>query len=187
MELACNEVIFGGDINLDLFDILNQSISRYINTLDAINFQQIILSPTSVTKTSSTPLGHNVVTISEKNCICGTKNVLNISLHYLVYCKLGNTIRTKYYNRIRLRNFKDIDRDLLNYFLTVTSFVSLIFLQTVDEKVQYFNNALLNIFDTVASEKNIKMKSKKPGWLTVTIKIMIKLKYKAFVKAKTNK
>ena len=55
-------------------------------------------------------------------------------------------------------------------------------MQQINAKVNYFNTLLIGLFDTVAPEKNIKIKKHKPPWYTDNIKIITSLRDKALSK-----
>lgn len=178
-EFICHEIICGGDINVNLADPLNHSTAAFIDCLEAFNLNQIISSPTRITKTTNTLLDVILIPAEEKNYLHGTKDVANISDHSLVYCALNKNI-TYNKKKVKVRNLKYIDKELLNDFLNSAPFESLIYLPNVHEKVNYLNEILLNIFDILAPVREIQIKSKKPPWLTDTIKLMVRLKARAF-------
>jgi hypothetical protein len=53
----------------------------------------------------------------------------------------------------------------------------------VDDKVESFNNIIINMLDTYTSVKCVRMHSSDKEWMTPYIKTQIKARQKAFTKA----
>lgn len=58
------------------------------------------------------------------------------------------------------------------------------YIKNIDDKLSYFNNLILMIFHILTPLKTVKNKKYKPPWLTDIIKLMIKMRDKAFKKYK---
>nr|CAH7727233.1 unnamed protein product [Callosobruchus chinensis] len=180
------EIIFGGDLNVNLLDEFKGEVTLFNNCVDAFELKQIIQEPTRIGNCTMTLLDIIVVPDVDIILSCGTKDTSFISDHSLVYCVLQTPIVSRS-RKIHVRNLKNIDRDLLSDFLTLSPLDNLVFLPSVEAKVAYLNQIIIDNFDILAPVKCIDTKRKKPPWLTCTIKCMIHLKKKAFNKLKRNK
>lgn len=176
------EVVCGGDINIDLLDSTGSNANNFLDIIDALNLKQIITEPTRY----SALLDIIIVSKQEENLEQGNKVVSHISDHELVYCKFKNK-NSRSEDKIKCRNFKNIDRDLLSEFLELAQFENIIYLQNINQKVNHLNEILLNIFDVLAPMKEFQIRNKKPGWLTGTIRTMMGIKDRAYKRYKHNK
>lgn len=183
----CDNIICGGDININLLDLENDKTILFSESIDLFNFKQVISAPTRVTASSST-LIDVILILSEHNVqSCGTKSVDNISDHLLVFCSLKNCGIKQDSKIIKTRNFKRVDLDLLEELLRITPFHNILYLENVNEKIDYFNTLILNIFDTLAPVKNIVIRRYRPPWLTDNIQLLMKLRDSALAKFKKTK
>lgn len=183
----CNEVICGGDINIDMLDLSNRKTLLFTECFESFNFKQVINNPTRVTNSSSTLLDIILISNDLNYEKCGVKNVPNVSDHYLVFCTLKDKKTLPEETFIKFRNFKRIDLELLNNLLRLTPFDDIIDMQNINAKVDYFNSLLIGLFDAVAPEKSIKIKKQKQPWFTDTIKLMITIRDKALKKYEKTK
>ena len=184
-EFQSLEIICGGDINLNLLNITDQHTNTFYDYIESLNMQQLIKEPTRIANNSSSLLDIILVSNGDFSVDSGIKDS-EISDHFLTYCCVSETNK-KQAETLKLRNFKNIDRDLLNDFLTMTPFENIIYLDTVNDKTVALNDFLLNIFDVLAPLVEIKIYNYKPPWITYTIKRMIRLKNKAYSKYMKNK
>ena len=163
-----HQVVCGGDINLNILDISNQHTNLFHDYIESLCLQQIINEPTRVTKTSCTLLDIILIPCEVTNFDSGVQDV-GIPDHFLTYFTLENA-KTGNNEIFKCRNLKNIDRE------------NIIYLENINDKVTFLNDCIINIFDTLAPSFEIKVKNKRPPWLTFTIKNMIKLKDKAYKK-----
>lgn len=178
VTVACDEVICCGDTNINFLDLNNRKTSLFMDCIDSFNLKQVINSPTRVTGTSSTLI--DIILISNGlDCNCGTQALPHISDHYLIYCTLSipKLKSEPYYQEIR--NLKFIDTNHLNELLSITPFENIFNIEDINDKVDYFNNLMITLYDTIAPLKKIKIKRRNPPWLTANVKFMIKLRNNA--------
>nr|CAH7738136.1 unnamed protein product [Callosobruchus chinensis] len=181
------EIICGGDLNINLLNEPSNDAALFNNCIEAFDLKQVIHEPTRIGKTAITLLDVILVPESEFVLSCGTKDTSFMSDHLLVYCVLKITTDVNYSEKKYVRNLKNIDRDLLNEFLSLSPLQNLIYLPDVQQKVTYLNKILLDIFDILAPVRPVNFSNKKPPWMTYTVKSMIKLKQNAFNRFKRNK
>lgn len=182
----CSEVICGGDANIDMLDFEGLKTVHFNRSLESFNLQQIINTPTRLTKSTSTLLDVIILSRNE-NCIVGTENVNNISDHLLVFCQYGVDKVRKTCDSYRGRNLRHVDGDHLLGLLRATPFEIILHINNINNKVACFTSLILNLFDVVAPIREIKRNKINPPWLTNTIKKMISLKNKASNKYKKTK
>lgn len=182
---TCSEIICGGDINLDLLN-LNQNTSGFQKMLECFNLKQIINTPTRMTKSTSTLLDVIIVP-NDGNCVFGTENVFNISDHSLVFCQYHFNQARITRPSIKIRNLKSLNKNHLNELLEIAPFHDILHIGDINFKVTYFTKLILELFDLVAPIKQIRKKNFNPPWFTDTIKKMVCLKDKAFNRYKKTK
>lgn len=186
-SMECEKIVCGGDFNLNLLDLSNRSAQDFVSCIETYNLQQIINTPTRVTATTNSLIDLILIHKDEKYYNCSTKNVPHVTDHMLVSCSFDTKIITENDKYLTVRNLKRIDRDILVTFLENTPFENIVNIRDINDKVLYFNTLLINIFDTLAPVKVIKVKRQKPVWLTDTINTMIDLRDRAFQRYKRTK
>ncbi|VEN38354.1 unnamed protein product [Callosobruchus maculatus] len=182
--LNSNDIICGGDINIDFMDCQNKHVQAFCDCLEMFNLTQIVDSPTRITKTSSSLID---VIVVPKDINVSTKGAVDIgcvSDHLLVYCGLDLKCAVPDVKHSRFRNFKRIDKNLLQDLLLLSPFQDIFYIPSINEKVSYFNSIIINIFDTVAPLREMKHMNFKPPWLTDNVRLLMSLRDKAFSKFK---
>ncbi|KAJ8977147.1 hypothetical protein NQ317_016814 [Molorchus minor] len=111
--------------------------------------------------------------------ICGTKDILNVSDHHLVYCIFKNWENKTEEKLVKFRNLKRIDHELLRDLLLLTPFQDIYQMNDINHKIEYFNRLLTELFDTTAPEKDIRVRTSKQPWYTDNVKLIISLRDKA--------
>ena len=147
IELAnfSGKILIMGDLNMNWHEKCH-NILLLKTLMKQFNLVQVIRESTHVTKTSSTCLDHvysNDVSINFKSGIF----TLTSSDHSGVFI-----IRKKYCQKvpskiISTRNFSNIDWDKVRSELKEVNWSDLEKLETADEKLEFFENELLNILN----------------------------------------
>lgn len=150
--ISCDELIFGGDLNVNFLDVENKSTQDLISLADTFNLLQVISDPTRVTLKTCSLLDVIFVPNSYTNFRSNTKEVSHISDHLLVFCILNrqDVVSQK---TICLRNYKRLDTNLLGDILSVTPFNDILYMRDINDKVTCLNGMILLIFDTLAPIK----------------------------------
>lgn len=180
----CDCILFGGDINVDFSNILNNGYKVISKFLNKYGLHQLINTPTRVTMDSSSLL--DVIVTSHQDFV-KCHDVLrmdDISDHRLVNCtlKICKNRPVTYF-----KTYRDYSHFVFNVFLNDLFTVNWDYIYTltdVDSMINFFNSNLINVFNTHAPVKTSRFtKSLKP-WITDNIKLMIKLRKKALAKYK---
>ena len=185
-SMECDRVVCGGDFNLNLLDLNNKSVQDFLFCIDTFNLQQIIDTPTRITAKTNSLIDLILISKDEKKVEVTTINLPQISDHLLVGCCIETKV-VEHNVYSTFRNLKRIDRELLKQFLENAPFENIVNIVNINEKVNYLNTILINIFDVLSPLKTVKIKKQKPAWLTDTVQTMIKIRDKAFQKYKKTK
>nr|CAI5838393.1 unnamed protein product [Callosobruchus analis] len=174
--------VCGGDVNINLLDITSSKQNQFCEIYESFSLKQLINKPTRITSSSATLLDIILVNDNDSSDVLSADvtDVHNIADHALVHCKLKCSKTYPERNERRLRNFKRIDNATLDHILSLTPFQHIFWIESIDHKIKYINQLLLNIFDTAAPKRVIKFERSKPPLFTDTIKTLIRKRDKAF-------
>lgn len=162
-----------GDININMLDVL-QNDSRKLNSLFvSLNLTQLIVDPTRVTETSATLL--DIILVSTPLLIRDS-GVINseISDHDMVYCRSEFSHRpnsTSY----TYRDFSSFNNDSFLRDLCTIPF-NAIFNMNLNEKINFFNAAVIDLFNFHSPVKTVRLTKKRMPWITDNIKLMQRLR-----------
>lgn len=181
-------VICTGDLNIDCLGLNDNSLQKLNDLLECFDLNQIIDEPTRYSETSAKLIdviccSHN---IPIKNTHVSAASSL-FSDHCLVSCTLG---RGKYkYEPFQytFRDYKYFDHASFTNDLKNANFDQIFNFIDINDKVNCFNNLLLNLFDLYAPIKTVMIRKKKSPWLTDNIRAMMSLRDKALAKFKKSK
>lgn len=183
----CDNLICTGDFNIDLLKINSSKSIHFLNMINTFGLYQLINSPTRITKNSSTLL--DVIIVSNKKVVSesGVKELHGLSDHCLVYCKFmvestSSSVCTRTY-----REFKNFDHESFNMSLEAVQWNLILNCNSIDEKLLFFNENLLNVINTHAPIRTAKFSKPPSPWLTDTIKLMQRLRDNALVRFKRSK
>lgn len=177
-------VLFGGDFNVDMSNNNNTNTSRFVNFLHKYGLHQNISEPTRVTAHSSTLIDLLISSHSDLVTRADVIRMEDISDHSLVKCtikikKEKQKPKWRTYRDFSDFNYNNFTRDLLE-----THWDYIFSLDNVDDMIQFWNDTVLHLFNIHAPFKTIRITKKPAPWLTDNIKLMIKLKQKAYAKYK---
>lgn len=173
-----DKVVLVGDFNIDLLKTTRQS-TKLINLLATYSLIQVVSQPTRITATSQTLL--DVICLSEdiEHEPCKEVDLLNMTDHLLVECRLAIRTTPKKPNITVYRDFShfiaaDFARDAMRM-----DWNRVLDLADVDEKVDFFNSAISSLFDFYAPLKSKTIKKQRHPYITFAITKLIQLKKKA--------
>lgn len=182
-----NCVLFGGDLNVDFSNNLNNGYNIASRFLTKYGLYQVINSATRVTDNSQSLL--DIIVTSSRD-IVKTSDVIrmdNISDHCLVNCTLKiNKTRPK----ISFRTYRDFSEFNFDYFINDLFTIDWDYLYTltdVNTMVNFFNKNVTAVFNIHAPVKTSRFTKSLNPWITDNIKLMIKLRKKALSKYKKAK
>lgn len=179
-------IIFGGDLNID-FSKANDKYcdaARLNNLLNKYNLHQVISEPTRVTDSTSKII--DLIVTSDLNLIANTNviNMENISDHSLVSCalKLKKEKQSPIFRAYR--DFHNFNYELFLKDLNVINWAFIYALESVDDMIEFWNSSITMLFDLHAPYKTVRITKSPAPWLTENLRLMIKIKNKAFAKYK---
>lgn len=181
-------IICTGDFNTNLFNLECSRADNLSSVCETYNLKQIINEPTRLTDTSLTLLDlifvSNEIPVVDFGVIdCG------ISDHFLVFGKIEITVSAKVGKTFKYRAFKNINLDNFQNDLVTIPWDVIYELTSIDDKVEFLANNLLELFDIHAPMKTYNIKSKRSyaPWITENIKLMQNLRENALKKYKSTK
>nr|CAI5855148.1 unnamed protein product [Callosobruchus analis] len=137
-----DEVIFMGDLNIDLLNTQSRYTAMLNNLLDSVGLSQIITESTRITLTTQTLIDLKCISNSEAVISSGITSVNAISDHELVYCTLfTNNQSTPVVHRYR--DYRNLNINYLTSELKSIPWRVLYDLDDVDEKIEFLNCGLL--------------------------------------------
>lgn len=164
-----NNIIFLGDINID-----QQNENSFDSCMSSYDFAQLINEPTRITNTSQSII--DVIYINKPEFIInsGTTNADLISDHRLIFCNMNiNTKRPKP-KLVTYRDFKNFVYDEFLRDLGKVHWDDILYLQSIEEKVQFLNNNILLLFDNHAPYTTSRVTKPYAPWLTDNVKFLMK-------------
>lgn len=181
----CERLVILGDLNINLLDI-DSSSAIYLNSvLETLGLTQIITKPTRITELTEALI--DLIIISDTSVVLNSGNIeLNISDHELVFCNLDINNKFEPYF-ITYRDFSAFNHNHFTNDLLTIPFHHIYTFAHVEQKVQYFNDCLINLFNLHAPYKTTKILKPRKPWITDNIKLLISLRDKAKLKFKKTK
>lgn len=178
-----DDVILTGDMNIDLFK-LNNPLSKCLNSY---SFTQVIGEATRITATSETLI--DPIFISDPALVLshGTLNADLVADHRLVYCTIAyDSIKVRQ-KTVTIRDFKRFNYDDFSSDLLSMRWQDVIYLPSIEDKVQYLTDLIKCLFDKHAPFRTMRVSKPKAPWLTDVLKLMMKNRDKALAKYKVTK
>lgn len=184
ISMETEQVIMMGDLNIDL--LKNNAETRYLkSTLEYMNLKQCIKEPTRITETTESLIDIIAVSKNINVHVSGTKDMLNMTDHQLVYCMLEKKTVRKEQKKIIYRDFNKIkmedfilDASIIQWNLVKEN------QQDITEKVIFINSAIVALYDFYAPVRTVYIRKAQKPYITDTIKEIIRLKNKAEQKYK---
>ncbi|KAI4455891.1 hypothetical protein MML48_8g00001084 [Holotrichia oblita] len=173
-----------GDMNIDFLDGNSQLTLKLKQCLNSLNMNQLIKEPTRVARSSATLL-YLIVTSDARIIHESIVNPSEISDHDLVYCriKLSFNNTPKF---ITYRDFSAFDYDAFLLDLQRMPF-HFMFNMSVDNKIIFFIQQILSLFDHHAPIRKVRITKCKKPWITENIKFLQNLRNRAKSRFKRTK
>ncbi|KAK9747503.1 hypothetical protein QE152_g5270 [Popillia japonica] len=177
-HLTTDEVFCLGDFNIDLLKREHPSAIFLNAFLSSIGIKQLIDCPTRLTDSSRSLL--DLILVTDDNIIVDSGVVnCHVSDHDFVFCSVTNndlqsrpTLRT-------FRSFKNISFVDFQSDLRSIHFDRMLRLNTIEDKVHFFNTSILDLFNQYAP-LIFRTFTKKPiPWLTDNLKLMMRMRDEA--------
>lgn len=176
-------IIMLGDVNINLFNLHN----RLSICTESYGFKQIINEATRITDHTATLLDPIFVTENVIINSSGTVNADLISDHHLVYCKIkvpSYNFKSKF---VTFRNFKFFDEEQFLIDLNNKPWNEIFYISDMEQKVIYFTNIILDLFDTHAPLSTVRVSKPHAPWMTDVVKRIAKERDSALRKYKQDK
>ena len=173
-----DRVICIGDFNIDLLGSGGREYTLLTSLLESVGATQVICEPTRTTDHTVKLIDH-IVTLEPALIRDSGVIPCQLSDHDAVFCNLNCTkVPPKSVYKV-FRNLSEINYDDFSYCLRQIPFNHIYFINDINDKLDFFNNNLLSLFDIFAPIKKRKLRSQSPPWLTDNLKLMISLRDKA--------
>ncbi|KAI4459473.1 cyclic nucleotide-gated cation channel subunit a [Holotrichia oblita] len=145
------------DFNVDSIDVDNKITIDFVSLIDGFGLEQIVDAPTRITFKNNTMIDLILTNNADAVVSIVTVNASEVSDHELVLCTLNvgspempDVLRTS-------RDFRNFD---YNYFCALLYSVlwrNIFDMTNINEKLDFFNETITNLFDTVASFRTFKI------------------------------
>nr|CAI5854689.1 unnamed protein product [Callosobruchus analis] len=175
-----NNIICMGDFNIDFANKGSPSMQFLSDILNDFQLSQVINNDTRVTNSTRSLIDIVMVSNNVKIPKSGTVNLSTISDHYLVYfcveC-LPLLHKPKY---IQFRDLKNLDFELLQQVASNQYWLGVVHLDDINAKVNYLYELIQTVLNICAPIKNIKISKPFYPWITPVIRLMMRLRNKAY-------
>lgn len=183
----CDVFICAGDFNINVLSFENSLADSFLEFIEIYGLHQIIREPTRLTDTSISLL--DLILINDKDIVKDTQAaaIHGFSDHCLVSCKIAVSVSRFDAFPKTYRDFKYFNYDRFNADLVNAPFCLIFDADDIDSKVSIFNEVFHALLDQHAPRKMCMIKGPRKPWVTDTIKLMQKLRDKAFSKFKSTR
>lgn len=183
----CDYVFVLTDFNVDILQTNTSQVREVLAFLAQHRLEQVVKEATRVTADSSTLLD---LVITDAPTLCKRTKVYHnpcLSDHALVisdfYIKKPKLLpRT-----ITYRPLNQIDESLFQRDLFSVPWSDILLAGDVNEMVKYFDSFITTLFNKHAHVKRFRVKEAPHPWLTDNVRLMINIRNKALVKARSTK
>lgn len=186
---TCDELFCLGDFNIDMLNI-NSAYNKFQSMLESYSLSQVVDLPTRITLTSSTIidliLTTNVDIIKEVNVISLGHQISDHELtSFQLNIELKDEIKQPIFKTIR--DFKHFNNEQFSLDLKLAPLEIMYEMTTINDKLLFLNNTLLDIFNNHAPVKNIKITKNYAPWITDNVKLLMSLRDKAKLRWRRSK
>lgn len=172
-------LLFGGDFNIDRICRSVDSTLMY-TFFCKYQLKQCIAEPTRITASAGTLIDLMFCGIPAVVADVSMLGMDKISDHRIVCCFL-KIPRRNYLPFIKMyRGFSEFDVDAFCVYLDQINLDYLYSLTNIDQMVHFVSSNILTLFDVHAQLKKVRISKSPASWMTDNLKLMIRLKRKAF-------
>ncbi|CAG4967793.1 unnamed protein product [Colias eurytheme] len=178
-------MILVGDFNINVLNEKSTSFIKLNNFLTTTNLKQHVTKPTHFTSENETLL----------DLICSDCSVSRVEVDYIsdlsnhafITCTL-NIIKEKPKPKwMSRRSLKNINLTDFNQSLTSFDWDAILLMENVDEALTTFTASILALYDIHAPKKTFRVKSEQYPWITHNMKLIMKDRDDAQIRAKLTK
>ena len=183
----CDNFVCVGDFNINVMNLDCNYVEHFLSVLGTYNLKQLINEPTRHGLSDPTLL--DIIICSNEGYIAssGVDHTLNVSDHCLVRCGLDLRV-SKFKPFFRTyRDFKNFDRELFNADLSNVPFYRIYRMHDIHEKLDFFNDLIISIFNVHAPIRTARITKKRTPWITQNLKYIMSLRNKALSKYKKHR
>ena len=157
---------------------------QYNELCSLFSLKQLIKDPTRKTSSSSTLIDHILTNSTQKISQSGVIDT-TLSDHQMVSLKdlhliCFKSLKTHAHNQIKCRSFKNFTVDIYLDALKSCNFPNYENFQNIDEAYSDFMNKFMNIINTLAPLREIRVKSRTQEWFDGEIAAAIKVRNRNF-------
>ena len=172
-----------GDFNTNVegkYSSLNKALNGFMNLF---NFKQLINEPTRVTVTSSSTIDLILSSDPDRVTQSGVVNI-GMSDHNAIFCsrKINKGFKLNKHNTCKIRSMKDFDQDVFVDKLRNVNWFDVLNCENVDMAWSKFKKLFIDVIDTVAPVKEVRLKYKSEDWFTGELVELIHERDKALMK-----
>ena len=189
LGLTENECILMGDFNTDILKNNNKSIlgKALANFNQMYGLTQLVNEPTRISATSESILDLLMVSDPDKICQSGVLCV-GFSDHNLIFCTRKITrIPINNHKSIRVRSMKRYSKESFVQLLAEQDWSSVLGNYNIEESWSNFKTIFLNILNTLAPLKEVRVKQRTAPWINGEILELIRHRDKHLTKFKRTK
>ena len=184
------EVYILGDLNINLINSQKHTpngIKRYKEFCSLHGIEQLLTSPTRITKNSSSLLDHVLTNSADRISQFGIVNV-GLSDHQLIYCtrKITRT-RLNAHKYVKMRSLKYYSEDLCVEKLKEIDFPDYSNFKDINEAYSDFTGKVASVIDEIAPIKEVRVKSNSQDWFDAEINEEIERRDKLLAKFKKSR
>lgn len=182
----CDDFFCFGDFNIDLLDEDDHSARRLNELLDCYNLRQIVDSPTRITPRTSTLI--DLIIVSNVSLVLDV-NVLSLGLsdHELTSCSLRIRSPKILPTYKTIRDHRCFDEAAFLSELDLLPFHAIFRMADVDDKLAFFSNLLLGLFDLHAPLRTVRFTRRPAPWLTENLRLLMSIRDAAHTRWKKSR
>lgn len=184
----CDDIVFMGDINIDLLDLENSNTNNFNTFLIDYEFKQLINEPTRISLNKSSLLDIIVCSSGVEISDSGVNNFNNLRTdHELIYCNIKKCKQKISHYIKTYRDFRNFDYNLFSTDLQMLPFNEIFYINSIEQKLILFNKLIIMLFNEHAPFKTVRCTKPKAAWLTENIRMMMDLRDQALTNYKQSK
>lgn len=184
----CDDILCLGDINIDLLNLENHDTIKFSNLLNDLELSQLINDPTRISVNKLSLIDVIICSGGMDICSSGVSSCNNLQTdHELIYCTIKRATEKLPHITKTFRDFKNFNYENFINDLQSLTFYDIFFINDIENKLLYFNELIISLFDNHAPLRTVRCTKPKAPWLTENIKLMMNLRDHALSRYKNSK